>query len=120
MRKAEERNAATRDRPEIEHRAARAVQRTSGAKMMLKESYALIMDSDRNPLRSLPKMVRFQYMTVLAYMWSLVFCLYIGATALIGPSIAVHTILLIGVFFTADIFRRARARARLAQIGVGL
>lgn len=87
---------------------------------MLKDTYALIMDADRNPLRSLPKMVRFQYMTVLAYLWSLVFCLYIGAIALVGPSIAVHTILLIGVFFTADLFRRARARARLAEMGVGL
>lgn len=78
---------------------------------MIGTAYAAVMDPERNPLWTLPKMVRFQYMTVLAYMWSLVFCMYIGAIALIGPSIAVHTILLIGVFFTADIFRRARARA---------
>jgi hypothetical protein len=44
-------------------------------------------------------------------MWSAVFSIYIGAIALFGPSIAVHTILLLGVFFTADVFRRARARA---------
>ena len=37
-----------------------------------------------------------------------IFAMYIGAIALIGPSIAAHTILLIGVFFTADIFRRSR------------
>jgi hypothetical protein len=69
------------------------------------------MDANRNPLRALPKMVRFQYVVIRAYMWSAVFSIYIGAIALLGPSIAVHTILLIGVFFTADIFRRARARS---------
>jgi hypothetical protein len=37
-------------------------------------------------------------------MWS-------GTIAVVGPSIAAHTILLIGVFFTADIFRRARNRS---------
>jgi hypothetical protein len=78
---------------------------------MLKSTYSLVMDPNRNPLRALPKMVRFQYMVVLAYMWSAVFSIYIGTIALFGPSIVAHTILLIGVFFTADIFRRARKRA---------
>jgi hypothetical protein len=55
-------------------------------------------------------MVRFQYMVILAYMWSTAFSIYIGTIALLGSSIAAHTILLIGVFFTADVFRRARAR----------
>jgi hypothetical protein len=78
---------------------------------MVRYVYNLVMDPNRNPLQALPKMVRFQYMVVLAYMWSAVFSIYIGTIALLGPSIAAHTILLIGVFFTADIFRRARARA---------
>ena len=78
---------------------------------MIKSLYNLVMDSERNPLRALPKVVRFQYMVILAYMWSAVFSIYIGTIAYLGPSIAVHTILLIGVFFTADIFRRARKRA---------
>lgn len=81
---------------------------------MVKSLYNLVMDPNRNPLQALPKMVRFQYMVVLAYMWSAVFSIYIGTIALLGPSIAAHTILLIGVFFTADVFRRARARV-LAQ-----
>jgi hypothetical protein len=78
---------------------------------MVRYLYDLVMDPNRNPLRALPKMVRFQYMVILAYMWSAVFSIYIGTIALLGPSIAAHTILLIGVFFTADVFRRARARA---------
>lgn len=78
---------------------------------MLTNLYQVVMDPDRNPLRALPKMVRFQFMVVLAYMWSVVFSIYVGMIALVGPSIVVHTILLIGVFFTADIFRRARERS---------
>jgi hypothetical protein len=80
-------------------------------KVMIKSLYDVVMSPDRNPLQSLPKMVRFQYMVILAYIWSVVFSIYLGTIALLGPSIAAHTILLIGVFFTADIFRRARARA---------
>jgi hypothetical protein len=78
---------------------------------MVKYLYNLVMDPERNPLQALPKMVRFQYMVILAYMWSVVFSIYLGAIAVLGPSIAAHTILLIGVFFTADIFRRARDRS---------
>ncbi len=78
---------------------------------MVKSLYDLVMNPDRNPLQALPKMVRFQFMVVLAYMWSVVFAVYVGMIALVGPSIVVHTILLIGVFFTADIFRRARRRS---------
>lgn len=73
---------------------------------MLSETYAAIMNPERNPLARLPKIVRFQLMTVLALMWSVVFCIWIGAVAMIGPSMAVHAVLLVGVFFTADVFRR--------------
>jgi hypothetical protein len=89
---------------------------------MLQRLYDLVMDPDSNPLRGLPKTVRFQVMVLLAYMWSVVFCVYIGMLALIGPSILVHTVLLLGVFFTADIFRRARLgeldTVRLANVGL--
>lgn len=89
---------------------------------MIKSLYRVLMDPEINPLSALPRMVRFQIMVVLAYMWSVVFSLYIGMIALVGPSIAVHTILLIGVFFTADIFRRARngqlETARLARLAL--
>ncbi len=78
---------------------------------MIRSLYNLVMDPERNPLQALPKVVRFQYMVILAYMWSVVFSIYIGTIAYLGPSIAAHTILLIGVFFTADIFRRARKRS---------
>ena len=74
---------------------------------MITETYQSVMDPSRNPLRQIPKMVRFQYMMVLAFMWCSVFTIWTGWIVLYGPSIIAHALLLVGVFFTADIFRRA-------------
>ena len=73
--------------------------------------YNTVMDSSINPLSALPKMVRFQFMSMLAFMWSGVFSLWIGNLTIFGPSAIGHMILLLGVFFTADTFRRARRTA---------
>tara|TARA_Y100000768_G_C23951319_1_gene670377 strand:- start:1 stop:231 length:231 start_codon:yes stop_codon:yes gene_type:complete len=74
---------------------------------MIKESYAAVMSPNSNPLKSLPKMVRFQLMTTLAFMWSFIFTMWIGSMQFFGPSALMHTIVLIGVFFTAEIFKKA-------------
>ena len=74
---------------------------------MIANAYAAVMNPEVNPLRQLPKMVRFQIMTSLALMWSIVFALWTGMIMWVGPSMFVHAILLIGVFFTGDAFRRA-------------
>ena len=74
---------------------------------MIKRTYTLIMDPDTNALSGLPKIVRFQLMTALSLMWSVVFCAWSGALSMIGPSMAVHALLLLGIFFTADIFRNS-------------
>jgi hypothetical protein len=76
---------------------------------MIKESYALVMSSNTNPLKSLPKMVRFQFMTTLAFMWSFIFTMWIGSMQFFGPSAVAHMLVLIGVFFTAEIFKKARS-----------
>jgi hypothetical protein len=47
-------------------------------------------------------------MQVLAYMWSLVFAAWVGSALVFGISAVGHAILLIGVFFTAGVFRHAR------------
>jgi hypothetical protein len=78
---------------------------------VIKDFYAVVMDPEQNPLRSLPRMVRFQYMLILSYIWSAVFTIWVGAPIVLGPSVLGHIAALIAVFFTADLFRRARARA---------
>ena len=79
---------------------------------MLTRAYRLVMDPSENPLRNLPSMVRFHYMLLLSYMWSAIFALWVGYTWLMGPSLIVHTVLLIGVFFTAEIFALANSRTQ--------
>ena len=78
---------------------------------MIRQSYDFIMDPEQNPLEVLPKTVRFQFMMILAYMWSAIFALWVGQMVLFGVSAIGHTLLLIGLFFTADIFRRARRQS---------
>jgi hypothetical protein len=84
----------------------------------LAATWRLVMDSDSNPLMRIPKMQRFQMMQVLAYMWSFVFAAWVGSAMVFGVSVAGHAILLIGVFFTAGVFRRAR-RNTSAVAGTG-
>jgi hypothetical protein len=73
---------------------------------MSKHYYDLVMNGDVNGLRKLPKIVRFQLMVVLAYMWSAIFSIGIGSYIFFGTSVLLHTLVLIGIFFTADLFRR--------------
>lgn len=74
---------------------------------MLKQSYDAVMDPEINPLMRLPRVLRYQIMTYLSLMWSIVFSVWIGSMALFGPSMLVHTVLLVGVFITTEVFRRA-------------
>ena len=75
---------------------------------MIARSYRYVMDHESNPLRSLPKIVRFQLMTVLAFMWSSVFTIWVGSFYLFGPTVFGHVLLLAAILFTADLFGRAR------------
>ena len=79
----------------------------------MREVYEVVMNPELNPLRGLPKIVRFQFMSALALMWSIVFSVWSGMVALVGPSMVVHILLLLGVFFTADVFRRATCKNRV-------
>ena len=82
---------------------------------MIKDLYASVMDPERNPLRALPKMQRFQYMVVLSYMWSTIFAISIGSYFAFGASVVIHLLLLTGVFFTRTTFGNA-AQLRYARI----
>ena len=79
---------------------------------MIYPLYQLVMNPERNALRTLPKYVKFQLMTVLSIMWTTIFSVWSGLTYLFGPSIVVHMLLVLGIIFTAEIFRYAQ---RMAQ-----
>lgn len=74
---------------------------------MLKDAYSSVMDDEKNALYALPKKTRFQVMTILSFLWSAVFTASVGSYIIFGPTMLAHLLVLIAIFFTADIFRRA-------------
>ena len=73
--------------------------------------YKLIMDSRHNPLRNIPDMnTRHMIMQVLAWMWCIIFSMYLGSIVAFGISAAIHALLIAGVFITAGVFETANRR----------
>ena len=73
--------------------------------------YKLIMDSKHNPLRNIPDInTRHMIMQVLAWMWCIIFSMYLGSIVAFGISAAIHAMLIAGVFITAGVFETAKRR----------
>ena len=73
--------------------------------------YKLIMDSRHNPLRNIPDMnTRHMIMQVLAWMWCIIFSMYVGSIVAFGISAVIHALLIAGVFITAGVFETAKRR----------
>ena len=65
-----------------------------------------LMDPNTNPLMVLPSLVRYQIMTVLAMMWSFIFCAMVGWMMLFPYWIVGHILLLaLGAFITNYTFK---------------
>lgn len=63
----------------------------AGLFIPIKDNYALIMDSDRNPLQRLPTAKRSQIMIYLSAMWTTIFCAAFGVWYWYGELILAHT-----------------------------
>ena len=74
---------------------------------IIRNWWDLVMDPEQNPLQRLPRMVKFQLMMYLSVLWCMIFTVWTGWIMFLGPSMAAHVIILIGVFFTAKIFHDA-------------
>ena len=73
--------------------------------------YNWLFDHSKNPLRHIPDpLSRMWIMTVLAWMWSITFGIYIGSVIYMGISLVIHFILLFMVFFTAAVFYEAERK----------
>ena len=77
---------------------------------MFKNYYNLIMDAESNGLSKLPNMVKFQLMTILSFMWSIVFTLMVGSYLVLGPSVLLHVLFLVGVFFTSTVYKNSKSQ----------
>jgi len=67
--------------------------------------YQYIFDSSRNPIRHVPDPAsRMFIMTILAFMWSGAFAVYLGSILYFGISLAAHIVLILMFFFTVAVF----------------
>ena len=81
----------------------------NGRKVAMIKLYHLVMDSRYNPLAHIPDTsTRHLVMQMLAWMWCIVFSMWMGSIVVFGVSAIVHTILLAGVFITVGVFETAK------------
>ena len=81
--------------------------------------YNVIMDSKVNPLSKIPNLqVRHLVMQLLAWMWSLVFGLYIVESIYVfGVSALVHCLLIVAIIVTMAVFDTANRNPQLFKGG---
>ena len=73
--------------------------------------YNLIMDSRYNPLRHIPdNNTRHLVMQMLAWMWCIIFSMWMGSIVMFGISAIAHALLIAGVFITAGVFETAKRK----------
>ena len=80
-------------------------------KNLFMQIYSGVMDADWNPLRKIPDLaLRHLIMQVLAWMWCIIFSMYMGSIFVFGVSALVHAILIAGIFITVAVFETANRR----------
>ncbi len=73
------------------------------------DSWNLIMDDRRNPLRHIPDInTRHMVLQVLAWMWCIVFSLYFSSMWVFGITAIAHIMLLAAIAVTVGTFETAR------------
>ena len=73
------------------------------------DSWNVVMDNKLNPLSAVPDMgVRHMVMQILAWMWCIIFSLYIGSWFVFGISAVAHLLLVAGLCITVATFKTAQ------------
>ena len=82
-----------------------------GRRVAMVKLYYLVMDSRHNPLSHIPDTnTRHLVMQLLAWMWCIVFSMWISSILVFGVSAAIHSILLAGIFVTVGAFETAKRK----------
>lgn len=77
-------------------------------KQINENSIAVVMNSESNPLNSLPRVQRFQIMAILSIMWTAIFSTALGSWFYYGELVVGHLAVLLGIFITAGVFRTSQ------------
>ena len=73
------------------------------------DSWNGIMDADVNPLKHIPDInTRHMVLQVLAWMWCIVFSMYVGSIFVMGVTMIAHVIFLAAVVITVATFETAK------------
>jgi len=73
--------------------------------------WKLVMDWRYNPLSNITDMnTRHMVMQVLAWMWCIIFSMWVGSVVAFGISALAHALLIAGIFITAGVFETAKRR----------
>ena len=84
---------------------------TRGRRNAMIRIYNLVMDSRHNPLSHIPDTnTRHLVMQVLAWMWCIIFSMWMGSIVVFGVSAIIHAILLAGIFITVGVFETAKRK----------
>ena len=80
------------------------------------DSWNSVMNADRNPLRHIPDTnTRHMVLQVLAWMWCIVFSLWVGSFWVMGISMIAHALILAAIVVTVATFETARLRPTFFQ-----
>ena len=75
------------------------------------DSWNGVMNMDRNPLRHIPDTnTRHMVLQVLAWMWCIVFSMWVGSFWIMGISMIAHALILAAIVVTVATFETARLR----------
>ena len=73
------------------------------------DSWQGVMNAKHNPLKNIPDLnTRHMIMQVLAWMWCIIFSLWLGNIYIFGTSAVLHAILLSGLVVTVSAFETAK------------
>jgi hypothetical protein len=73
------------------------------------DSWNSVMNADKNPLKNIPDLnTRHMVLQVLAWMWCIMFSLYLGSMWVFGITAIAHVFILAAVVLTVATFETAR------------
>ena len=78
------------------------------------DSWNGVMDAERNPLRHIPDTnTRHMVLQVLAWMWCIVFSMWVGSFWIMGISMIAHALLLGAIVITVATFETAKRKPQV-------
>ena len=78
------------------------------------DSWNGVMDADINPLKHIPDLnVRHMDLQVLAWMWCIVFSMYVGSFCIMGISMVAHALFLMAIVITVATFETAKRKPQV-------